>query len=130
MPALNNFSAAEKEDDQLGRTTQAEEKEEDPDHMDVMEEEEALEEEGKGLVYSCILLVDTYVRVCIMNVKVIGFFDRIQVPRREVHLLHQKSNQNPSNNNSLPFASRFSVPNIKLSLPDLTFMIVSVTVLL
>lgn len=55
MPALNNFSAAEKEDDQLGRTTQAEEKEEDPDHMDVMEEE------GKGLVYSCILLVDTYV---------------------------------------------------------------------
>ncbi|KAL0812393.1 hypothetical protein Bca101_068836 [Brassica carinata] len=48
MPALNNFSAAEKEDDQLGRTTQAEEKEEDPDHMDVMEEEEALEEEGKG----------------------------------------------------------------------------------
>ncbi|KAL0865643.1 hypothetical protein Bca101_044761 [Brassica carinata] len=45
MPALNNFSAAEKEDEQLGRTTQAEEKEEDPDHMDVIEEEEALEEE-------------------------------------------------------------------------------------
>ncbi|KAF8111730.1 hypothetical protein N665_0073s0086 [Sinapis alba] len=45
MPALNNFSSAEKEDDQLGRTTQAEEKEEDPNHMDVMEEEEALEEE-------------------------------------------------------------------------------------
>lgn len=104
MPALNNFSAAEKEDDQLGRTTRAEEKEEDPDNMDVMEEE------GKGFVYSCILLVDTYVCVCIMNVKVIGFFDQIQVPRREVHLLHQKSNQNQSNNNYLPFASRFSVP--------------------
>ncbi|CAG7908999.1 hypothetical protein HID58_037342 [Brassica napus] len=46
MPALNNFSAAEKEDDQLGRTTRAEEKEEDPENMDVMEEE------GKGFVYS------------------------------------------------------------------------------
>lgn len=54
MPALNNVSAAEKEDNQLGRsTTQAEEKEEDPDRMDVVMDEE---EEGKGFVSSCILL--------------------------------------------------------------------------
>ncbi|KAJ0245168.1 putative E3 ubiquitin-protein ligase RING1b [Hirschfeldia incana] len=50
MPASNNVSAAEKEDEQLGRTPEAEEEEEDPDHMDVMEakegkDDEALEEE-------------------------------------------------------------------------------------
>ncbi|XP_056859683.1 putative E3 ubiquitin-protein ligase RING1b isoform X1 [Raphanus sativus] len=53
MPALNNVSAAEKEDEQLGRsTTQGEEKEEDPDRMDVVmdeEEEEDSQERIKSL---------------------------------------------------------------------------------